>query len=101
MIAFTGRLHWRPEWSELSMDAQGYRCMDNMLHRAAVELESYEAVYLQTLADGFGARLPGPSTRRIGCLNTEGSHSGTRAGKPQPGHRSNPPYDMMDKLLCA
>ena len=59
----------------------------------------YEAVYLHDLADGFEARLL--IDEWIGFYNTERPHSALAGKTPAEAYRSNPPVDMMDKLLCA
>ena len=51
------------------------------------------------LADGFEARLL--IDEWIGFYNTERPHSALDGKTPAEAYRSNPPVDMMDKLLCA
>ena len=73
--------------------------MDNIFIERLLRSLKYEAVYLHDLADGFEARL----------LSTSGSASTTPKGHtrhsmgktPAEAYRSNPPVDMMDKLLRA
>ena len=93
---FTGRL--QAAGVRISMDGRG-RCMDNIFIERLLRSLKYEAVYLHDLADGFEARLL--IDEWIGFYNTERPHSALDGKTPAEAYRSNPPVDMMDKLLCA
>ena len=95
-FAFTGRL--QAAGVRISMDGRG-RCMDNIFIERLWRSLKYEAVYLHDLADGFEARLL--IDEWIGFYNTERPHSALDGKTPAEAYRSNPPVDMMDKLLCA
>ena len=95
-FAFTGRL--QAAGVRISMDGRG-RCMDNIFIERLWRSLKYEAVYLHDLADGFEARLL--IDEWIGFYNTERPHSARDGKTPAEAYRSNPPVDMMDKLLCA
>ena len=95
-FAFTGRL--QAAGVRISMDGRG-RCMDNIFIERLWRSLKYEAVYLHDLADGFEARLL--IDEWIGFYNTERPHSALDGKTPAETYRSNPPVDMMDKLLCA
>ena len=73
--------------------------MDNIFIERLWRSLKYEAVYLHDLADGFEARLL--IDEWIGFYNTERPHSARDGKTPAEAYRSNPPVDMMDKLLCA
>ena len=95
-FAFTGRL--QAAGVRISMDGRG-RCMDNIFIERLWRSLKYEAVYLHDLADGFEARLL--IDEWIGFYNTERPHSALAGKTPAEAYRSNPPVDMMDKLLRA
>ena len=95
-FAFTGRV--QAAGVRISMDGRG-RCMDNIFIERLWRSLKYEAVYLHDLADGFEARLL--IDEWIGFYNTERPHSALAGKTPAEAYRSNPPVDMMDKLLCA
>ena len=95
-FAFTGRL--QAVGVRISMDGRG-RCMDNIFIERLWRSMKYEAVYLHDLADGFEARLL--IDEWIGFYNTERPHSALDGKTPAEAYRSNPPVDMMDKLLRA
>ena len=95
-FAFTGRL--QAAGVRISMDGRG-RCMDNIFIERLWRSIKYEAVYLHDLADGFEARLL--IDEWIGFYNTERPHSALDGKTPAEAYRSNPPVDMMDKLLWA
>ena len=93
---FTGLL--KEAGVRISMDGRG-RWMDNIFIERLWRSLKYEAVYLHDLADGFEARLL--IDEWIGFYNTERPHSALDGKTPAEAYRSNPPVDMMDKLLCA
>ncbi len=95
-FTFTGRL--QAAGVRISMDGRG-RCMDNIFIERLWRSLKYEAVYLHDLADGFEARLL--IDEWIGFYNTERPHSALDGKTPAEAYRSNPPVDMMDKLLSA
>ena len=77
----------------------GGRCRDNIFIERLWRSLKYEAVYLHDLADGFEARLL--IDEWIGFYNTARPHSALDGKTPAEAYRSNPPVDMMDKLLRA
>ena len=94
-FAFTGRL--QAAGVRISMDGRG-RCMDNIFIERLWRSLKYEAVYLHDLAT---ASRPGSSSTSGSASTTPKATLGTRWENPAEAYRSNPPVDMMDKLLCA